>query len=884
VTNAFLIVPAKSRSESTSEVGDRELLDRFVATRDEAAFAELVQRHSGTVWSVCRRVLRREHDAEDAFQAVFVVLARNAATIRKREAVGSWLYGVAYRTAMRARRSAGRRHQYEQDRVEPQRDESPANEAALRELQEILDEEVQRLAEKYRAAFVLCCLEGLSKAEAARALSCKEGTVSGRATRARQLLQKRLARRGISVTCALAAAALGQGVVAAAAPSVLVHTTIQGALTGQAATALSPTALALADGIGRALAGTKLKTGLALLVMLLTFATGAAWAAHEFAAQVDLPAPELPAAPAADDFYYDFRGGKPLPPTFTLFGDDAVTVIQPEEEGLRVTLPVNRQRTDKAGVKLTSRLASDFEVTAGFEILQAERPTEGVGVGFSLFLDTEPSVREGLGLERLHHVQQGDVLSSFHMTPSKNGKRDFHKKWHPSVMRSGRLRIIRNAEQTTFWAAEGDAGEFERLPLDQRFAAATTTVWLAAYPGAAHNLVDLRIKDLRIRNLTAEGRLGPSRGATVPAMPSNATDAETPAPRHSRLWLRSGTVLLLLFALLSAAWLWVRHGRRTRNDSEGSSSPATAKAPLIVTCSNCGNSLRTRAELAGKKVKCPQCGLAVLVPDAQVGHSEPSPAAPLEKGRTPTGRLAVLSLCLLALVAVILWLTSAPSAGSVAVPSSQKESPREFFQSFKGRAKDWQRWDRCGPDSNECVRFEPDGVHITLPRGFPGDRPYTGLSTEIEVVGDFEMSVHFEFLPDAAGQGAGNQYARFTLDAVPIRPGGINLSRSFEKDGKQFFGAWYSLPDEVTGKDKSAWKGVPTQTMSGRLRLVRKGNVGSFYVAEESQDNFVLIQEYSWSSEPLKEIRLVGWTGGPEGSLKVRISDFRLRADKLPDL
>ncbi len=89
MTNAFVTVPTKIRSESAPELGDRELLDRVVATRNEAAFAELVRRHSCTVWSVCRRVLRREHDAEDAFQAVFVVLARNAATIRKREAVGS---------------------------------------------------------------------------------------------------------------------------------------------------------------------------------------------------------------------------------------------------------------------------------------------------------------------------------------------------------------------------------------------------------------------------------------------------------------------------------------------------------------------------------------------------------------------------------------------------------------------------------------------------------------------------------------------------------------------------------------------------------------------------------------------------------------------------
>ncbi len=157
-------------------------------------------------------------------------------------------------------------------------------------------------------------------------------------------------------------------------------------------------------------------------------------------------------------------------------------------------MPRSRQRKDKAGLKLAYRLAGDFDVTAGFEILQADRPTEGYGLGFSLFLDTASSIGEGLGLERLNHIEKNDILSSFHMTPGENGERDFHHKWHPSAMRSGRLRIIRSAGQSTFWAAEGDAGEFQRLPLDQRFAAATTTVWVAAFPGAAHNPVDLRIK------------------------------------------------------------------------------------------------------------------------------------------------------------------------------------------------------------------------------------------------------------------------------------------------------------------------------------------------------------------------------------------------------
>ena len=112
--------------ETRQEVSDRQLLERFIARRDEAAFAGLVQRHGKTVWGVCRRVLHQEQDAEDAFQAVFLVLSRKAASIRKGEAVGGWLYSVAYRIANKARHNAYRRHDREKKASEPPAGEPPA--------------------------------------------------------------------------------------------------------------------------------------------------------------------------------------------------------------------------------------------------------------------------------------------------------------------------------------------------------------------------------------------------------------------------------------------------------------------------------------------------------------------------------------------------------------------------------------------------------------------------------------------------------------------------------------------------------------------------------------------------------------------------------------
>src|SRR5262245_33876494 len=262
---------------------DRQLLDDFADRRDESAFAALVSRHGPMVLRVCRRVLLHEQDAEDAFQATFLVLAGNAGSIRKRDTIGDWLHGVAFRTAMKAKRTAARRRNHEARLRTAAPPEKPS--PTWDDVQAVLDEEIQRLPSYFRQAFVLCVLEGKSGPEAAAELGCKEGTVKSRVNRARQALQRQLARRGIHLAALLAALSLAEKNGRASLPATLASATVRSGLlvaAGEPAAGVIPTHVAaLAAGVTRAMFLTKAKIATVALLALALIATGAGVLAHQ---------------------------------------------------------------------------------------------------------------------------------------------------------------------------------------------------------------------------------------------------------------------------------------------------------------------------------------------------------------------------------------------------------------------------------------------------------------------------------------------------------------------------------------------------------------------------------------------------------------------------
>ena len=272
---------------------DTQLLERWVAGRDEAAFEVMLWRHGPLVLGVCRRLLADPHDIDDAFQATFLTLVRRAAAIRRREALAGWLYQVAYRVALRARARRRRRADREEAGVELLGDEDKSD-LVWRDLRPVLDEEIGRLPEKYRAAFVLCYLEGQTNAEAARALGCPVGTVLSRLAWARERLRRRLTRRGITVSGALLVTVLARDAVAAAAPAPLILTTLKAALAYAAGTgavaAVSAPAVALTEGVVRAMMLDKLKIAAVVLGLALLGGTSA-WAYLGAPGPAESPAP-----------------------------------------------------------------------------------------------------------------------------------------------------------------------------------------------------------------------------------------------------------------------------------------------------------------------------------------------------------------------------------------------------------------------------------------------------------------------------------------------------------------------------------------------------------------------------------------------------------------
>lgn len=261
--------------QDAGDITDGQLLHRFLAAREEAAFEVLLRRHGPMVLGVCRRVLSNADDAEDAFQAAFLVLIRKGPSLLSRQTLGNWLYGVAYHTALKAR-AAGWKRRAKERQAAMSRPEVEVQEIA-HDLLPLLDRELDRLPDKYREAIVLCELEGKTREEAAGQLGVPVGTLSGRLTTARRMLARRLSRRGVSLTGATLATIIAPSVASAGVPTALLGSTLKaaaGVLVGQGVVSVEVAALMHSTLKSLLLAKLKLATAIVLTVAALGGSAG----------------------------------------------------------------------------------------------------------------------------------------------------------------------------------------------------------------------------------------------------------------------------------------------------------------------------------------------------------------------------------------------------------------------------------------------------------------------------------------------------------------------------------------------------------------------------------------------------------------------------------
>ncbi len=257
---------------------DKELLESFLAG-DEAAFSEVVQRHTGLVINVCQRILRQPSDAEDAFQATFLVLARKARSLKWQDSIAGWLHQTARRTALKLRAMSARRRDVEGQAAQQRtagaetQTANPASQVAICELGEILDAELAALQDRFREVILLAQVEGLTRDEVAERLGITVATVKDRLERGREQLRSRLLRRGVTLTSAALAAWLVPGTAQAASLTTLAAATSQAAgafATNLLAAGASPTAATLAQGVLKMMGFEKLKYATVWVVSFLT--------------------------------------------------------------------------------------------------------------------------------------------------------------------------------------------------------------------------------------------------------------------------------------------------------------------------------------------------------------------------------------------------------------------------------------------------------------------------------------------------------------------------------------------------------------------------------------------------------------------------------------
>lgn len=329
-----------------------------------------------------------------------------------------------------------------------------------------------------------------------------------------------------------------------------------------------------------------------------------------------MPAFVLAQPPAGNHYYQDFRKKAELIDELKYFGADMDEISKKEDAGLRVTLTAKREWKGAVGIQTTIPLTGDFEITAGYEILAIERPQLGSpGVGVALNLANEPDLQNFAKLGRFHLFKYGNVhlAEAWHRDlPKDNPLRVW--KQGPTEAKSGRIRLKRESEIMRFLYADGQDPEFRELDSREFNERDIKLVRLLVTNNASPALIDARLVDLRIR--TGMGPNQANAPVAPPKIPAPAQDDGHAAADNpgwlTVIMLAGGAGIVVCFALVVV--LLLLRSRRAKPEAVKETVPSDAAVTLSFACSECGKKLKAKLDSAGKKIKCPQCGKAMLVP------------------------------------------------------------------------------------------------------------------------------------------------------------------------------------------------------------------------------------------------------------------------------
>jgi RNA polymerase sigma factor (sigma-70 family) len=865
-----LTLPAVFRSFGTAAsppTPDQELLARFLEHHDESAFAALMERHGALVLGVCQRILRNRHDAEDACQAVFLVLARKASSIRKQASLASWLHGVAWNVAHKLRsRLAFRAVREEAAAAQKPVAAEPAD-ITWREVQLLVDEEVDRLPKKYAAPLVLCYLEGRTQEEAAKELGWSLGALRGRLERGRERLRLRLTRRGVTGASAVAVAILLPGGASAALPANLVATTSGAAVMAGgvfpdgvpahvaelARSALQPPLVA--------------KTSFAALVSfaLLMACFGLLWSTFEAA-----PAP---AAPATFENWKEV-GRLEIPGA-------RIWTVAYSADGTRIAAGAGR--FDAEGKVFGEGELRVWDVSTR-EILFTLKTKHSVRcVAFAPDGKTLATAEHD-GRCRLRDASSGDVVFTLQGHKGQNDAVAFSADgatlatagWDGAIKiwdtrTGGEIRALKGHRAQVFDVAFGADGTLASGGAD-----ATVRIW----PGATDKSA-----------LTLAGHR--SVVHWVAFAPDGNVLATASWDMTVKLWAPSTGKLLSTLEGHTEGVLHVAFSPDGKTLASSAGGRLGRDMPgEIILWDLAAQKTRARfvpADRAYGVAFSPDGGtLAAACWDGavalwKVDADQPTRAADAEGDRA---------------IKFVRADDPPPGGEKVQPKANYKE---DYKPSFAGNGQDVTGLSIYGLDAVECVKYEANGLRITLPPGCPKQRPGTGVVTDFGVKGDFEISAAFEILNEP-NAGLGGNVTDLKLVLAPLEPptpgvwrrsnqnravlarqaAGRGLSGAFDADVTKWDP---EIPHDQWGNPIFAK--VETHqnrrqlalAKSGRLRAVRNGSLLSFAVSDGAGKDFTILHTAEFGGKDLKNVRLLGSTGGPGANFDIRVTDLRIRAD-----